>query len=333
MAKSSYQELDINIIKLDLDNPRIKMYLDEQYNEPTAEGIALALSGGISDSSTSFDSLQESIRVNGGIINPIIVNHKGGEYIVIEGNTRVQIYLDFKKNKVAGNWDKIRAIVYEDLDDEEIHSIRLQAHMVGPRDWDAYSKAKYLNYLMNEALLPMSQIISFCGGKAQEIKKLVSAYQDIEEYYKPMAAELDYDFEYKDFSKFVELQNQRIINSLTKHKFTKKDFTKWVINKNIDVALKVRDLPSVLDNKEAQAEFLRTNLTNAVKKLGVPSNSNIDLSSIDYIDLARILDNKLMKIEYFEAKKLISDEGVDKRNVLNSLKNTISMIINGEEEE
>lgn len=333
MAKSSYQELDINIIKLDLDNPRIKMYLDEQYNEPTAEGIALALSGGISDSSTSFDSLQESIRVNGGIINPIIVNHKGDEYIVIEGNTRVQIYLDFKKNKVAGNWDKIRAIVYEDLDDEEIHSIRLQAHMVGPRDWDAYSKAKYLNYLMNEALLPMSQIISFCGGKAQEIKKLVSAYQDIEEYYKPMAAELDYDFEYKDFSKFVELQNQRIINSLTKHKFTKKDFTKWVINKNIDVALKVRDLPSVLDNKEAQAEFLRTNLTNAVKKLGVPSNSNIDLSSIDYIDLARILDNKLMKIEYFEAKKLISDEGVDKRNVLNSLKNTISMIINGEEEE
>ena len=333
MAKSSYQELDINIIKLDLDNPRIKMYLDEQYNEPTAEGIALALSGGISDSSTSFDSLQESIRVNGGIINPIIVNHKGDEYIVIEGNTRVQIYLNFKKNKVAGNWDKIRAIVYEDLDDEEIHSIRLQAHMVGPRDWDAYSKAKYLNYLMNEALLPMSQIISFCGGKAQEIKKLVSAYQDIEEYYKPMAAELDYDFEYKDFSKFVELQNQRIINSLTKHKFTKKDFTKWVINKNIDVALKVRDLPSVLDNKEAQAEFLRTNLTNAVKKLGVPSNSNIDLSSIDYIDLARILDNKLMKIEYFEAKKLISDEGVDKRNVLNSLKNTISMIINGEEEE
>lgn len=333
MAKSSYQELDINIIKLDLDNPRIKMYLDDQYNEPTAEGIALALSGGISDSSTSFDSLQESIRVNGGIINPIIVNHKDGEYIVIEGNTRVQIYLDFKKNKVAGNWDKIRAIVYENLSDEEIHSIRLQAHMVGPRDWDAYSKAKYLNYLMNEALLPMSQIISFCGGKAQEIKKLVSAYQDIEQYYKPMAAELDYDFEYKDFSKFVELQNQRIINSLTKHKYTKKDFTKWVINKNIDVALKVRDLPSVLDNKEAQAEFLRTNLTNAIKKLGIPSNSNIDLSSIDYIDLAKILDNKLIKIELFEARKLMSEEGAEKRSVLNSLKNTISLIINDEEEE
>ena len=333
MAKSSYQELDINIIKLDLDNPRIKMYLDDQYNEPTAEGIALALSGGISDSSTSFDSLQESIRVNGGIINPIIVNHKDGEYIVIEGNTRVQIYLDFKKNKVAGNWNKIRAIVYENLSDEEIHSIRLQAHMVGPRDWDAYSKAKYLNYLMNEALLPMSQIISFCGGKAQEIKKLVSAYQDIEQYYKPMAAELDYDFEYKDFSKFVELQNQRIINSLTKHKYTKKDFTKWVINKNIDVALKVRDLPSVLDNKDAQAEFLRTNLTNAIKKLGIPSNSNIDLSSIDYIDLAKILNNKLIKIELFEARKLMSEEGAEKRSVLNSLKNTISLIINDEEEE
>ena len=332
MAESSYQELDINQVKLDLDNPRIKMYLDNQYNKPTPEGIALALSGGISDGATSYESLKESIRVNRGIINPIIVNHKGDDYIVIEGNTRVQIYLDFRSKKVSGNWNKIRAIVYENLSPEEIHSIRLQAHMVGPRDWDAYSKAKYLYHLMYEALLPMSQIVSFCGGKASEVKKLVDAYQDIEQYYKPMAAKLDYDFEYKDFSKFVELQNQRIINSLTRHHFSKEDFTKWVINKNVDVALKVRDLPSVLDNKEARAEFLRTNLTNAIKKLGVPSNSNIDLSAIDYLDLAKILNSKLLRIEYFEQMKLMSPEGADGRNTLNSLKDTILLIIGNEEE-
>ena len=333
MAESKYMELDVELIELDKENPRIKMYLDNQYNKPTAEGIALALSGGVSDGSTSFESLKESIRVNKGIINPIIVNHTSGKYVVIEGNTRVQIYLDFKKQHVAGDWSKIRSIVYEELSAEEIHSIRLQAHMVGPRDWDPYSKAKYLNYLMNEELLPMSQIISFCGGKASEIKKLVSAYNDIEEYYRPMAEESGYDFDFKDFSKFAELQNKGIVDALVLHGYTKADFTKWVINGNIDAAQRIRELPAVLKNKEAKVEFLATNLSNAIKKLGTVAPANIDLNSMDYIDLARALNNKLIKIEYFEQQKLMSQDGAEKRNALTSLRDTISLIVGDDPEE
>ncbi len=333
MPQSNYQELDVTRIKLDLDNPRIKMYLDMQYNNPTAEGLALALSGGVSDGTTSFESLRESIRVNKGIINPIIVNHAAnGDYVVIEGNTRVQIYLDFLKDGTAGDWTHIRSIVYENLTQEEIHSIRLQAHMVGPRDWDPYSKAKYLHYLMHQECLPMSQIISFCGGKSSEINKLVRAYNDIESIYKPLLETMDKDFEYKDFSKFAELQNKGILEALTLHNYTKEDYAKWVANGNIDVALKVRELPTVLKNPEAKNEFLATNLSNAIKKLGVTAPAGVDLNSVDYVDLARTLSNKLYKIEFFEQKFLMSEEGTEKRNVLRSLKETIALII-GEEEE
>lgn len=333
MAKSSYQELDVTKIELDLDNPRIKMYLDMQYNQVTAEGLALALSGGVSDGSTSFESLRESIRVNKGIINPIIVNHTADDkYVVIEGNTRVQIYLDFLRDGVAGDWSRIRSIVYENLSPEEIHSIRLQAHMVGPRDWDPYSKAKYLHYLMYSECLPMSQIISFCGGKSSEINKLVRAYKDIEDIYKPILEEMDKDFEYKDFSKFAELQNKGVVDAIISAGYTKKDFARWVANGNVDIALKVRELPAVLKNPEAKNEFLATNLSNAIKKLGATAPTNVDLNTIDYIVLARALSNKLYRIEYFEQKFLISEEGTEKRSVLRSLKDTIALII-GEEEE
>ena len=334
MAQSSYQELDVRKIKLDIENPRIKMYLDMQYNEPTAEGIALALSGGANDGSTSFDSLRDSIKTNGGIINPIIVNHTADdEYVVIEGNTRVQIYLDFLKENTKGDWSRIRAIVYENLSREEIHSIRLQAHTVGPRDWDAYSKAKYLHYLMYEEALPMYQITSYCGNKLSEIKKLVAAYTDIEQIYKPLLNELDLEFEPKDFSKFAELQNKGILEALLQHGYTKQDYAKWVANKNIDIALRVRDLPAILKSPEAKAEFLATNLTNAVKKLGVVANPNVDLNSIDYIELAKVLNNKLNKIEFFEQRNLVSPEGFEKRTVLRGLKDTIGLIIGEEEEE
>ena len=60
--KSRYEELSINIIELDVENPRIKMYL-EQYREVTAEGIALALNSSASDGTTSFISLKDSRRV------------------------------------------------------------------------------------------------------------------------------------------------------------------------------------------------------------------------------------------------------------------------------
>ena len=44
-----------------------------------------------------IDGYKESIKKNGGIFTPIIVNHKTSDdrYIVIEGNTRLKFYQEF----------------------------------------------------------------------------------------------------------------------------------------------------------------------------------------------------------------------------------------------
>ena len=132
---SHYIELPIENIELDKSNPRIARGL--AYYDPITSEILALLLGSNSDACAS---LRESIKENKGIIHPIIVNRKAdGTYVVIEGNTRLQIYKDFIANGEPGDWSKIKAVVYDCLDDDEMHSIRLQAHLVGPRERDPYS--------------------------------------------------------------------------------------------------------------------------------------------------------------------------------------------------
>ena len=167
-------ELPIEDIELDKNNPRIAKWVEMHGDDIPAAQIALALGVGDSqadDSATTFQSLKASIRTNGGIIHPILVNREqSGKYVVIEGNTRVAIYKEFKEDKVPGNWEVITAMVYDSMTNEEIDSIRLQAHLVGPRPWDPYSKAKYLEFLSNSEHLTLKQIVDYCGGREGEVK-------------------------------------------------------------------------------------------------------------------------------------------------------------------
>lgn len=318
---SVFKELGIYEVELDRDNPRIKMYLEMYSGDVTAEGVALALNNS-AEGGTTFSSLKESIRVNKGLINPILVNHiADGTYVVIEGNTRLQIYRDFNKMDDSGTWAKIPALVYEQLSPDDIHAIRLQAHLVGPRDWDPYSKAKYLYQLSEVEYLPMETIISYCGGKRTEILHLIDTYKTMQEYYVPMVHKKGYDVDFRAFSKFAEAQKSTIQQALIMSKFTNEDFAKWVIDDNVDNAQSVRQLPKVLKDEAARKEFLKTGgkLTEAIKKLNRPQKSDVDLSSVPYDELADALLTNIRNISYNEMKSLKkaeSDAYVNKRDIL-----------------
>lgn len=304
-----YQKLSINDVELDFNNPRIKQWIEIYGEDVTSEGIALALSASSGDGgSSTYDSLKESIRVNKGIINPIIVNREAdGKLIVIEGNTRVQIYKEFAEVDPEGPWNEIIAIVYDCLPAEQIHAIRLQTHLVGPRDWDPFSKAKYLNQLSNIDKLPMETIISFCGGKGPEIRKLIDAYVDMTTHYFKIAEENGMDPDPREFSKFAELQNRRIRESLVAHNYSKDDFSKWVVDGNIDNAQNVRKLPQVLAHKKAHQEFLKTNITEAIKYVNVSEKNAKLLENATLHEVALELTKRIRDIEYKEVKALRND--------------------------
>ena len=319
--ESSYQILPIDELTLDLNNPRIRQYIDMYGDNVTADGIALALSGsGSSESTTSFSSLKESIRVHKGIIHPIIVNHnQDGKYVVIEGNTRLQIYKDFYKKTNDDIWKNIRCIVYENLAKNEIDAIRLQSHLVGPRDWDPYSKAQYLTKLYNEDGLPLNTIIDYCGGKKGVIMKLIEAYHDMQTFYVQPLLEGDKP-DVREFSKFHELQNRAIIVALNANGYSKKDFGEWVFKGNIDTAQNVRWLPDILKDEAARKEFLKTDISHAVTKLNTAINKeNIDLKAVPYGDLCNALILKLRNMPYEEIKRLRKGEEEDAQHNKNLL--------------
>ena len=302
MMAPYHEMIPIEKIKLDHKNPRIAQILEKYGENVSSEAIALALNGGASDSGTTYEGLRESIKTSGGVVHPIIVNKVGDEYTVIEGNTRVQIYQEFKRDGVTGNWEKISSIVYDDMQTESMHAIRLQSHLVGPRQWDPYAKAKYLSYLSNQEVLPLSEIISFAGGSKSEVSAMINAYNDMEKYYRPLLPDDD-AFDASKFSFFRELQNRRALEALMQNGFTKTDYAKWVVKGNLDKAQAPRVLGSILSNKKAREIFLKSNATEAMKIVDADSVGAITDDSLG--GLAKILSDKMFSITIMQAKAMI----------------------------
>lgn len=325
---NDFVELNINSIELDRSNPRIANYLD-LYDEDDLTSDTMALLLGTTTDACA--SLRESIKENEGIVHPIIVNHySDGRYVVIEGNTRLQIYRDFRKKGIPGNWNVIKAIVYENLDDHTMHSIRLQAHLVGPREWDAYAKAKYLDYLANVEYMPMSSLVAYCGGtsKASEIKGMIAAYQDMQEYYRPLCND-DSMFDIKKFHGFVELQKRNVADALIHHGYTKTDFSKWMLEGKFSKLEDVRSLPNIFQSKKATEIFFKYDSKTAKKILAVEEVSPDSLRDIPYEVLAKELVKRMNEFQMNEILFLRTDAEYElKLNVLKDVIESVQLVVN-----
>ncbi|MBP5423140.1 MAG: ParB N-terminal domain-containing protein [Paludibacteraceae bacterium] len=329
MKQAVLEMLPTASINLDKDNPRIKHYL-EQYKEIKSEMIALALSDSSNESaSTTYHALRDSIKESRGIIHPIVVNHEGdGTYTVIEGNTRLQIYREFESANVPGDWSQIIALVYDQLSDEDKHKIRLQSHLVGPREWDPYSKAKYLHQLSEIEGRNLNAIISMCGGNGSDIKKSIDAYKYMIQYYKPYAASKGLTFDVTQYSKFKEHENSKIKRAIQRRDFEENQFAKWVADGNVNKAQGVRSLPKIMSNDDALNAFLKGCIDDAEKVLHAAELASADLSEYPYEVLATALHKRFMNFSITEIQNLANNEEYnDKLWVLETLKAKLDFIL------
>lgn len=302
------ENLPIGKVDFDFENPRIAMAL-EMYRrgKVTDEQVTMALNDSTdkSEAGTTIQVLRDSIRSTGCITQPIIVNHAEGRYIVIEGNTRLMIYKEFAEKGVKGDWGCIPAYVYEDMSEEQKHSVRLQSHIVGPRAWNPYSKAKYLKKLRDEDLLSTERIIDICGGKKQEIIEMISAYDDMERYYRPKAGD---SFDPRQFSAFRELNaTKKRIFALESRGHTKDDFAKWVLDGKIGEATNVRKIAEVFNDDTLYRKFKEKDLKTAIADIHPPA----DVSNIDIKALADALVTKVGNISWQDTRAMSSGENTE----------------------
>ena len=310
-----YETIPVDEIELDRANPRIRKFLEMYGDNPTPEQVFLALGAGNDDESDrqdgpTFQKLKQSIITNGGIIQPVILNRRAdGTLVCIEGNTRVALYTDFLNTGVSGSWSTIPALVHNDIDDAAVHAIRLQAHLVGPRPWDPYSKAKYLHELRNKEHLPFSTIVDFCGGRQTEVATFIGAYVDMETSYRPIISD-DGDFDTTRFSGFVELQKPGVKQAVVQAGFNLTDFATWIRDNKLFPLRTVRVLPRILRNPKARAVFLKRGAREAEAFLEKPEIDK-NLQDADLGQIARALTEKLATLPYEQYQMLRADSTGD----------------------
>ena len=318
--------LPVETLVLDTSNPRVARYIEMYGGDVTDEQMGLALGAANyeqGESRTTFQSLRASIRTHEGLIHPILVNRETvSRLVVIEGNTRALIYRQFRDDDDSGRWDEIPAIVYDQLDENEIDAIRLQAHLVGPREWDPYSKAKYLEYLSNSEHLTTDQIIDFCGGQRTEVHRFIDAYNDMEKYYRPLLASDD-QFDPTRFSAFVEMQAPRVQEALVTSGYKKADFAGWVNDRILYPLDRVRRLPAILANPQARSVFLTDGAREAEKILDSPSIVEA-LADATLVQLADALSDRIAKMGYADFLRLREDLDTPENHALTEARDQLA---------
>jgi len=304
---STLQLVPVSEIHLDRENPRIRKFLEMYGDEPTPLQFYLALGAAgdeEGDHSATFEKLKNSILTNGGIIQPVILNRKSGRYVCVEGNTRVALYKKFHEEKFAGTWTHIPALVYDGMQDFQIDSIRLQVHLVGTRQWDPYSKAKYLYHLRHDKNMPLAMLVEFCGGREREVIESINAFSDMESYYRPIVQEGSFDT--SRFSGFVELQKPNVKQSIAETGFTLTAFAEWIRDQKLYPLNTVRLLPRILRNQKARDAFLKYDARQAADLLEKPALSKA-LSEANLGQLAHALTQAVYQLPWIEAEKLRKD--------------------------
>ena len=175
-------KLDIDEVFFDPENPRISQYLDSGTGTtPNPEHIAYLLQ----PDDAKFLELKSAIKTSRGITNRIIVQSVENGYKVIEGNTRLAIYKTFAEEYPnEETWKRIPAVVYDTIDQTEVHKIRLQAHLVGARSWSPYARAKYLYLLSEEGHIPPQDLVDYVGGNKNKVLRNIAAYKLMEGKYR-----------------------------------------------------------------------------------------------------------------------------------------------------
>ena len=260
------QEVPVVLIDLDPENPRIRAAIERQgIQDPTEDQLSFHLSAAVNSVGSGghgYRRLRESIKTAGRAHQPVSLmrldepSANGREYLCIDGNTRVAIYLELAEQRVPGNWTTINAEIVEPEDEKDrvraVEHIRMISHIVGAREWSPYRQAKYLHELRNRDYFSWDHIVALCGGQVTRdaLEEDIIAYELMEDYRAQVSPGA---FNEQRFSAYRELVNKRGVEALEEYGMGVGDFHNWVAKGVLTKDNQVRNLRSVLADEEGKA--------------------------------------------------------------------------------
>ena len=151
------------------ENPRIYSIVYRGGTEPTQIDIEKRLI-----EKDHVKQLYQSIKANGGLIDPLIVIEK--KNIVIEGNSRLAAYRILVKNDPL-KWGKVRCrVLPEDINEKLIFNLLGQYHIIGRKDWAPFEQAGYLWRRVNVHKSTIKEMAEEMGLSSRKISSLLKVY-------------------------------------------------------------------------------------------------------------------------------------------------------------
>lgn len=309
------KKIPLGKVDFDIENPRNQMLIDSfkirGFQDITQDQLRL---GQRAATSTSYDGLMQSIEVNG-LLEPIWVYEKNGRYIVIEGNTRKLVF-EALAEKYPDNldWKYINARIFpEGTSEDEIAFIRLESHLGGKQPWRPYERARYLFNLRNKGY-DFQRLSRETRRNKSEIEKDIQAFELMRDHFMAKYGDKVPDPVGK-YNYFVELISKKgVKNLVTSSEFTVDDFSKWVAEGKIPMAIYVRQLPKIFADKEVAKVFKEKGYEMAIEVL---ATMKPDVASRLFSDIESVIE-QLDELTNSEINEIRGAE-VAKNNMIKKL--------------
>lgn len=164
------REIPIGELVFYPDNPRIYSLVCVDEETPSQEEILERLQG-----MEHVRQLVQDIRVNGGLIDPLIVRR--GDMVVLEGNSRLAAYRHLEGENAIRWATATCTLLPADIDEKLVFALLAQYHVKGKKDWIPYEKAGFIYRRFKEHQVDLQQAAPELGLTRDEARHLIAVYQ------------------------------------------------------------------------------------------------------------------------------------------------------------
>jgi hypothetical protein len=333
VLETSKENVDVNQIMLNPENPRLGSAI-EFGGDPLPQAVLqnnlqMLAQGeqGKSDLTTprdSFKALKASIIQMGRISTSIIIQKldkpvDGFLYKVLEGNNRLTIYKQLhndeqSKDNESLKWAKIPAEIITETNEKYYHQIQLTAHLVQPKPWEPFARAKYLHYIKNNPTseLDYEEIAEICGGRTRkkQIEDEINAY--------------DLMLKWKESDKYGNSYSSAKFQHVYQYETNKlklnpvgindEKFLEFLDKDKIDEARHVRSLKDIWMNPKIDPDgvikqtFLKRGSSEALIELKNLERTNENFNENDILDICKRLVSEIDKLNDFDDRKYFAQK-------------------------
>lgn len=208
------------------DNPRIYSIIRKNTGSPSQAEIEARLSD-----MDHVKQLIQSIRANGGLIDPLIV--RDGDYVVLEGNSRLAAYRALAKLDPI-KWGMVKVtFLPSDVPERLVFALLGEYHIIGRKDWAPYEQAGYLFRRVTEHDVSPQRVAREMGLSVRSVNHLVEVFSFMVEHEEDDVNRWSYYEEY--------LKPRASKEARARHQELDRAVVEKIRSKEIESAVAVRD--------------------------------------------------------------------------------------------